>query len=137
MAYSLAGELQWAIPKRAGVVSAMIVLTLVMGGCRSSSTSGSVNVAPDSVVAKTVVAGIGSVIDFQSFSQAQSILGWRVLRPSGAAYTLVQHGGDLRTFPEVGLPRIEQFYSVAGHNQLLEFYQEPDAYKETPLGGKA
>lgn len=90
----------------------------------------------DPMPSETFIAALGKVVDFESFDQAEAILGWRALRPDAPNYTLVRHGGVIRTFPEVGLPRLEQFYAEDGNPGILQFVQEPESYKSTPPPGE-
>lgn len=112
------------------VAAVGISLAMLLSACSKAGDR-----TDDARPAGTIFASLGTIVDFQSFEQVQVVLGWTPLRPNGAEYTLVRHGGIVRTYPEIGLPRLEQFYTVDGRSGLLQFVQEPTSYRSAAPGG--
>lgn len=117
------------------VYVAFATIRICYSPCRiETGKADTVNVN-DPQLAKTVISLMGEIEQFVGFPQAESRLGWRVLRPSAPEYTLAGRGGFLRTLGDVGKPRIEQAYDVAGRKGIIAITQEPETYKPIDLSG--
>ncbi len=80
----------------------------------------------------TVFAAFGEAAIPITFEEAETMLGWRVLRSDDPRFTLQDPGvGLIRVFKNP-LPRLEQIrYSMIGHSYPIHMGQEPESYPDT------
>jgi hypothetical protein len=82
---------------------------------------------PSDASPAAVIGSFGKMEPYDNLDSAQARLQFRILQPTDPRFNLVRQGGLLRTLPEVGLPRIEQTYAMAGRGGLIEIVQAPES----------
>jgi hypothetical protein len=73
---------------------------------------------------------------FYTTDEAEAMVGYRLLRPDPAAVVVEPdwEGGLVDVFPEIGLPRVRQGFTLLGKDDYLNFTQEPSTYRTTRYG---
>lgn len=115
------------------LVVGLVVASILQYGCgndpaRRDQGTKATEPAPTPNLATTVISDFGTSEKFVDFESAELRLGWRILRPKDSRFQLVRQGGLISTYPEDGLPLLEQSYAIDGREGLIQIVQAPERH---------